>query len=75
MPKTALLGVSTGLLIVVSTLVAVALLNLPKSADAGPAPYCGASDASVEQGYGLTRAAPRRDCERSDHSAGRAADK
>ena len=75
MPRTALLGVSTGILIVLSTLVAVALLNLPKSADAGPAPYCAASDASAEQGYGVTRVVPRRECERSDHSSGRAADK
>ena len=74
MPRTALLGVSTGLLIVLSTLVAVALLNLPKTADAGPALSCAVSD-GAEQGYGITRLVPRRDCERSDHSSGRMADK
>lgn len=66
MPRTAVLGLSSGILLIVSTLVGIALFNLPRHADAavvaGTLAPCPLAETQLDQGYGVTRTALRPVC-------------
>ena len=75
MPRIAVLGLSSGIFLVIATLIGVALLNLPRSADAavvgGPLASCPLVEVSLDQGYGLTRTALRPVCTPGAHAPAR----
>ena len=59
MSRTAVLGVSSGIILIVATLVGIALLNVPESAGAAvkgdSAGACPPAEVSLDQGYGVNR--------------------
>ncbi len=64
--RIAVLGLSSGIFLVIATLIGVALLNLPRSAGAavvdGSPVACPLVEVSLDQGYGLTQTALRPVC-------------
>lgn len=56
MSRTAFFSFSSGIVLVLATLVAVALLNLPRTAVADTE-ACPMAEVSLDQGYGLSRTA------------------
>ncbi len=63
MSRTAVVGLSSGIFFILATLVAVALLNLPKSAVAeGSETPCPPAEVSLDQGYGVSRLGPQPFC-------------
>lgn len=58
--KSAVLGLVSGLAVVVLTLIVVAVVNLPEASGAAPATRvkanrCGMADVAQDQGYGIVR--------------------
>lgn len=72
MSRTAFFSFSSGIFVVLATLVAVALLNLPKTAGAAVAmsDSCPMTEVSLDQGYGVSRTAYQPVCrEATDQAA------
>lgn len=62
MNRSALVGLLSGVFLVVVTLIGVAVLNMPQAAGASPSarrdsPGCAAEHRTAEQGYGIAPAA------------------
>ena len=64
MSRTAVLGFSSGIILVAATLVAIALMNFPGSAGAavGEPQACPLAEVPLDQGYGVSRTGLRPQC-------------
>ena len=66
MSRTAVFGVSSGIILIVATLVGIALMNVPESAGAavkGDAlSACPPAEVSLDQGYGVNRVVQGQAC-------------
>lgn len=66
MNRTAVLGLSSGIVFVIANLVAVAFLNMPRAADAAVVQEalvaCPLVETALDQGYGVTRTVLRPHC-------------
>lgn len=73
MSRTAVLGFSSGIALIVGTLVGVASLSLPHAAGAavvdGSLVSCPLAEVPLDQGYGVSRTALRAVCSASNGSA------
>lgn len=78
MSRVAVIGFSSGIALVVATLVAVATMSLPHAAGAavvrGSLVACPLAEVALDQGYGVSRTALRAMCADPDHETAGSAD-